>query len=76
MPVTVQTATPVDRSVDRLFKFKSRYRLTVDPKIQRANDLQSGNYRSTARSTEKRAHGYVHLPEPRSTQAVDRLNLS
>ena len=47
MPVTVQTATPVDRSVDRLFKFKSRYRLTVDlpvdPQIQKATKLQSGN---------------------------------
>ena len=62
--VTVQTAIPVDRSVDRKFKNKSRCRLTVDrpvdPKIQRANVLQSGMLRSTARSTVKRAHGYAH----------------
>jgi len=33
--VTVQTAIPVDRSVDRKFKNKSRCRLSVDRPVDR-----------------------------------------
>jgi len=50
--IIVQTAIPVDRSVDRKFKNKSRCRLSVDRPVdrnkQRAIVLQSGMLRSTA----------------------------
>jgi len=76
MPVTVQTASPVDRSVDRQFKI-----VTVAGQRSTARSTQTSREqitysRSTVRSTGKHAHGYVHLPEPRSTGAVDRPNLT
>ena len=76
MPVTVQTASPVDRSVDRQFKI-----VTVAGQRSTARSTQTSREqitysRSTVRSTGKHAHGYVHLPEPQSTGAVDWPNLT
>ena len=75
-----ETATSVGRPVDRDSNKKSRCRLSVDRPVgrnkQRANVLQSGMFRSAARSTVKHAHGYTLLPEPRSTGSVDRFDLT
>ena len=80
MPVTVQTASPVDRAGRPLFQkiAVTGYRSTdpVYPKIQRAKHVRQAACGRPSRSTEQRAHGYVHLLELRSTGSVDRLDLS
>ena len=80
MPVTVQTASPVDRAGRPLFHkiAVTGYRSTgtVDPNKQRAKHVRQPACGRPSRSTVQRAHGYVHLSELRSTGPVDRLDLS
>ena len=76
MPVTVQTATSVDRPVDRQFKIRAVASSRSTARSTQTTRSKMSYSRLTARSTAKTCTLIRALPELRSTWTVDRPNLS